>query len=471
MDTDHIDLHSLFKSIMEKRWLILITMLSIFTCAILYALLQPAEYQTSILLKINRKQPNVLGIANYLNTQPNLTNLQEDSLAVKMALIQSEFTLKPVIRALGLDVHIMPVKSFLMDFFHRKPPIIHIEKLEVASPYLDKPLQLIIDDNKHYRLYDSHNNLLLQGTEGRLAINKNLAAIDINKIDAPKGSHFIVKKNQENDILKKIRSNLVITDLSNSTDNIENKAALVRLSLIGRDPIMTTHILNQIAKVTEQQDIQLKILDAKKTLAFLNQELPLIKSSLQEAEAKLNAYRSKYGRIDIKFQTDTLINHLSEINKQLEENQLKKIELSQKYTNNHPFIIAINQQINALQKSHEDLTYQLKKFPASEQEGLDLKREVMVRNNLYMILLNQIHQLQAMQVSMMSDIEVLSYPSIPYVLRPLKLSVIAIFGLLIGFLLGCLIALVWQIFSGKRVAASIHAVNPATLEVVSQNVN
>jgi len=454
MDHDYVDLRALFQSVMEKKKFVVITTLLVFLLVMMYAISQPVKYQTSILLKINHKL--------------SVNNLTEDPLAVKIALIQSEFILRPVIKALGLDISITP-----LNYFHKKKlNLINISQLEVPTKLLNKKLQLVIDDNRHYRLFDPRGRLLIQGTKNQLISNHDATLINIDNINAPSGSHFILKKNLEVDVLKSIRSHLTITDLSGSAENTVDKVALLRLSLTGRDPIAITNILTQIAKITEQQDKQLKIVEAKKTLAFLNQELPIIKLSLKEAEEKLNAYRSKYGKIDIKFQTDNLLNHLSELNKQLEIVRLKKIDLLQKFTSNHPFVIALNQEISELEKSRSELTDQLKKLPSSEQEALNLKREVSVRNSLYMNILNQIHQLEVMETGIMSDTQVLSYPSTPYAIQPMKLHIVGIFGLLIGFILGCAGVLIGRIISHKMIASAPRSnQNPAVLEVVSQHVN
>lgn len=446
LDADYVDLRMLFQSIIEKKWFILTVGFIIFTLAITYAFVKPTKYQASILLKVQHTQHNVLGTIANPNQQLGLANISEEPLAVQMALIQSEFILRPVIKSLGLDISISPYKHSFFDFlFKQHAGQISISELDIPTKYLKKPLHLVIDAHKHYRLFNQHGDILIQGNEGYLASNKDSVAIKIDKINSPAGSEFTLIKDQEFDILGKIRANLNIADLSGSSENNSNKVAILRVSLIGNDPVQITNILDQIAITTQQQNMKLKALDAEKTLEFLNKQLPVIQESLKKAETRLNEYRSTNGRIDIKFQTQYLLNHLSEINKQLEKLRLQKINLLQKFTSNHPFVISLSQEINESEKNRHELMNQLNNLPASEQEALNLTREVNVKNNLYMILLNQIHQLEVIKKGIMSDIQILAPASTPYMLQSMKPTVIGFFGLFVGLILGCMGVLGWRI--------------------------
>jgi tyrosine-protein kinase Etk/Wzc len=171
---------------------------------------------------------------------------------------------------------------------------------------------------------------------------------------------------------------------------------------------------------------------------------------LKQAEGKLNAYRSSNGRIDARFQTEYLYTQMSDINRQIDNLKLKKVNLLQKFTENHPFVIATNLELNELTRRRADLLNQLKKIPESEQSALNLKREVEVKNNLYMLLLNQIHQLEVIKSGIISDVQIISYATTPYKLQSTRLPIIGIFALVIGAILGCIGVLGWKMFFKNR---------------------
>lgn len=444
LDANYVDLRSIFQGLIEYKWLILTSSLMIFMLAMIYASMKPTRYQASILFKIQHKQQNALG--TIANQQASLANALGEPLAVQIALIQSEFILRPVIKSLGLDTSITPYRHSLLDYiFGKNISKINISELQVPIEYLKKPLRLVIDDKKYYRLYDQNGRLLIQGNEGKLAGRDDFIAIKIDKINAPVGSQFTLTKEQEFDVIGKIHANLRITDLSGSSENATNKVAILRVSLIGNDPILITNILNQIATITQQQNIKLKAIEAEKNLRILNQQLFSIKKSLEEAETKLNDYRSTTGSLDIQSQIKYLLNHLDDINKKLEVLRLKKSDLLQKYTQNHPTVIDLTRELKELEKYRNQLDKRLKKLPFSEQIIANLKRELTVKNNLYIFLLNQIHQLEIIKGGAISDVQILSKATTPYKLQETKPIVVGFFGLFIGLILGSIGAFGWRI--------------------------
>ncbi|HEX4044318.1 MAG TPA: Wzz/FepE/Etk N-terminal domain-containing protein [Gammaproteobacteria bacterium] len=359
-DTDDVDLRLLFQTLIEKKWIILTIGIIVFISAMTYALLKPAKYQASILLKIQHKQQSAFG--GIANLNPQLINMLEEPIAVQVALIQSEFILAPVIRSLSLT--------------------------------------------------------------------------------APQ---MISKNTQESDIINQLRANLTVTDLSGSENN--NKVAILRISLRGTDPEMVTKTLNEIATITQQQNIKLKALEAEKTLKFLKQQLPTIQKNLEEAETKSNQLRSMSGRIDTKFQTQNLLSHIADINKQIESIHLKKMNMLHSYTFHHPYIIALSQEVSELEKNRSLLLQQLKQLPSSDQEALDLVREVNIKSNMYISILNQIRQLEIFKSGIMSDIQILTAVTKPYVFHPLKLSLISFFSLFVGLVLGSMGVLTWRLIT------------------------
>jgi uncharacterized protein involved in exopolysaccharide biosynthesis len=263
---------------------------------------------------------------------------------------------------------------------------------------------------------------------------------------------LISKNEQETDVINKLRANLTVTDLSASESN--NKVAILRVSLRGTNPDLITKTLNQIAATTQQQNIKLKALEAEKTLRFLKQQLPSIQKNLEEAEEKSNQLRSTSGRVDTKFQTQHLLNHIADINKQMERIHLKKMNMLHSYTPRHPYVIALTQEVKELEKTRLDLLTQLKKLPSSDQAALDLIREVNIKNNMYMNVLNQIRQLEIFKSGIMSDIQILTQVTQPSTFRSLKLNMVGFFSLFVGLILGSISVLLWRLVSTSKHVSS-----------------
>jgi len=405
LEVNYVDLQLLLANLLAKKWLILGMGLMTVCLATVYSLVKPTKYQATVLLQIHHKQENSLGSMNEALQQA--TTAAEEPISMQMALIRSKFILGPVIKALGLDIQILPQKKFFFGLFKQPENELQISELQVPPRFLKKPLLLLVDQPDHYRLYAA-KKLVLEGNSGELIAANNLFALKIAKLSAPPGARFILRKLPESEVINQLRSHLIISDLSGTEGSSLNKVGILQLLLSGTNAQKTIDIINKIALITELKDRERKSLEAKKTLEFLYQQLPIIQASLKEAEEKLNSYRSTSGKIDIKLQTQYLFTHLSEVDKQLELIRFKKIDMAQQYTAHHPFLITLNQKQIELQKQHDAIIEQIKNLPATDQIAANLSRDVDVKNNLYMALLHKIHEQQVITAGIVSDIGILA---------------------------------------------------------------
>lgn len=245
-------------------------------------------------------------------------------------------------------------------------------------------------------------------------------------------------------LINKLRNNLLITDL-NTQNEINSKVALIRVSLIDNNPTNVTKVLNIILDVMKQENVRFKTRTAENKLSFLNKQLAIIKSALLEAQEKLNRYQAQSGRVDTQLQTQYLLSHLAEINKEIEKKRLEEIDILQQYTVHHPAYISLKREQAALQKKRNQLMDQLKTLPDLDQVNSSLKQDVKVKNNLYMLLLNQIYQYQVLQTGILSDIEVLSPVTQAEIIPRPRMIVIMFFSIFVGVMLSAMAVLAWNI--------------------------
>lgn len=253
----------------------------------------------------------------------------------------------------------------------------------------------------------------------------------------------------ESAVLHKMQTRLSILDLSNSTENNANKAGIIQISYIGEDPLVTSNVLNEIARILQQKNREYKILEIEKKLAFLKQELPLINLSLHETETQLNRYKFNTGKMNIPLQTHYLMSRLSDLDKQLQELRFKRSDLLQQYTARYPLIEALSQKIADLEKERLQTYNELKKLPAEDQFAETLIRDMHIKNKLYLAVLNQIHELEVAKAGVISDIHVLVCATPPDLPLSSHRGLIAVFGLLAGFILASLAIMAQNIFSRR----------------------
>ncbi len=443
-DIEGIDLRELLHNLIEQKWLVMTIVFITLVFGFIYVVKKTPVYKADVLIQVDSKQGN-LGVLGNLSQEFNLSSSAEDS-SIQTALIQSRFILDPVVESLGLNITGMPYQLPIIGKFFPRKENIQVSQLEVPLAYYNKKLQLVVDKSNHFNLYDEDHQFLLKGNIGALVTNKNHTfALRVDDIQAKPDAKFILIRHSTHSVVDKIASELNIVDTGVQKSGGQ-KTGVLQISLVDADPAKLVKILNKIANVLQEKNIEKKSLEAAKTLEFLKQQVPLIRSDLERADAKLNTYRAKTGKIDIKIQTEDLLHQLAELDKQIQELHLNKVDMTQQYTADHPFMIAVNNKIAALEKNRNKLEKDLAVLPASDQIAINLMRDVEVKNDLYLGLLHKIQELQVAKASTVSDVRILSLATIPDTPLSKKGKIVLIGCLIVGFMLASLIVSARKMF-------------------------
>lgn len=440
-----LDLAKILHYLWEQKWLVIGVTSLIFCLGVFWASRQVPQYQTDVLLQIQgKKQSNSMigGISKKLD----LASSGDNSAVTHSVLIQSRFILEPVINALGLDIEVLPYHSMLMHWlFPKRNEItpITVGLFEVPGNMINQSYQLIFDKKDHVQLFDPNQQLILQGPVGLLLSDKNhQIQLKINAAQVEAKRRFTLIKHADEDITKSLLKRLKIKDLG-AKENTD----VLQLSLQGSNPTQMIHILNAIAYEARDRDTQKKSHEASKALKFLYKQLPLVKKSLDRAETDLNLYRATSGKIDIKLQSQSLLAQLEELDKQLSTLKVNKIDMLQRYTPSHPYLIAHTHQIHELEKKHIELENRLKKLPASDQIAVNLMRDVEVKNSLYLILLSKIQELEFIKAGTVSNVRILAPAKLPNQALPNQHRIIYGGSFLLGLALSFLILFMKKLLS------------------------
>ncbi len=454
---DEIDLHNLIQPIKAEKWVVLTAIITVFLLSVAYAILKPPVYQANVVLEVQDDQDSLNRISS---TILPINSNESSSVNKQIALIKSRFVIEPVIKNLALDIRVHPRYFPIIgewyarhhDQYLANSPLglsqfawggetLKISQLEVVANQENKRLILIAKENNNYVLEDENHHILLRGIVGKIADNLNPnkpITLKVDQLIARPGTEFYVTKIPTEDVINQLSSQLIITDLGANADT-GDKTGILQVSFTNTDPVKAVNILSAIATTAVQRNMDYKSLEAEKTLDFLNQQLPIIKDSLNAAEFKLNHYLAKRGALDLSTATRLLLTQISSDEAQLAQLNILKAQRLEQYTPDHPFIIALNQEMIALQNEIDSLKLRASKLPAADQEATNLSRDVQVKSQLYLLLLNKIQELQVTKAGTISDVRILSSAELPETPIPLAKSVIMACGFLLGLILGCVI--------------------------------
>jgi len=109
----------------------------------------------------------------------------------------------------------------------------------------------------------------------------------------------------------------------------------------------------------------------------------------------------------------------------------------QRFTSNHPSVVALDRQIAEVQKSKEELNRALKTLPDTELKSVQLMRDVQVANDMYVLLLNKSQELKIVKSGTVGNVRIVD-DAVVDVSRPVwpQTRIILFVGMVIGGLMG-----------------------------------
>lgn len=446
---DTIDLAALAHDLWGYKWLLLMGTVIGLTFGIFYGLRQAPQYQSNVLLQIESKQ----GLGSGGGAQQLLLGGGGgDSAATQIALISSRFILEPVVQQLGLGIRVSQKATTVGEFLfpRRHKHDIQVLKFDTPATEANQSYQLLVDKPGYVSLYNHDKQLLLSGPIGKeLSAPEHGITLQTQSAETlPVGATFRLTKQPDARVAKNLAASLRVDELGGK-NRFGPSTGVLEVTLKGPNKEEVVRILNTLAETTRAKSVQKKAEEASQTLDFLYHQLPITKSLLEKAEFALNQYRAKSGKIDIKMQSQFLLEQLAELDKKLEGLNLKAIEMKLQYKETHPLWAVLMSQIDGVKTRRIELEQTLKKLPAADQVAVNLMRDVEVKQELYMLLLNKIQELEVVKAGTVSGVQILSYPLLPDTALPSKRLFLAMGSSMVGFMLSAMFVFTRKMFFAR----------------------
>lgn len=429
-DEENIDLTELLPLFKTHRFFILGLVLLGILIAIIYAARIPQQYESNALIQVENSSNEMQGVLQSLSISGSATSSQAMSSIVESSLLKSRFILQPTVESLGLNVRAepqyFPILGTIFARHHKGSTVaapilglnnyawggekIVVQKFVVPANFWDRSFKIVAAKKGTYKLYDSNDNLILTGIVGRTTKATTNSIIPeltilVSDLKANEGMIFNVQISSAINTANQISNNIKIDDLGGRQ---QNNTGVLQVSLKGTNAGLIPTILNTIVYYEIQKNISKKTAETQKTLDFLNQQSDLLKNELNKAESRLSAYKVKSGALGVTVTGQALLGQMIDISKSIEALKLKRAELLQDFTEQHPYIITLNKEQEKLQQQLARLEKKASTLPKAEQETIGLEREVRVKDQLYLLMLSKIQQLQIAEAGTISDVRILA---------------------------------------------------------------
>ncbi|EMN0516035.1 polysaccharide biosynthesis tyrosine autokinase [Escherichia coli] len=454
-DDEGLDLGRLLGEVIDHRKLI-VSVTSLFTLlALLYAIFATPIYQADALIQVEQKQANAI----LSNLSQMLPNSQPQS-APEITLLGSRMILGKTVDDLNLQIR---AKQDYFPVFGRglarllgeKPNNISISRLYIKNSEGDEvpEIKLTVLDERNYKL--DVGDLVLKGKTGSL-LEKDGIALLVDKIEATPGTTFSIKYVSRLKAISDLQEALEVADQGKNT-------GMLGISLTGDNPVLIEKIVDSISNNYLAQNIARQAAQDAKSLDFLNEQLPQVRSDLDLAEDKLNKYRQQNDSVDLSLEAKSVLDQIVNVDNQLNELTFRESEISQLYTKEHPTYKALLEKRKTLQDEKAKLNKRVANMPGTQQEILRLSRDVESGRAVYMQLLNRQQELSISKSSAIGNVSIIDNAVTE--IKPVKPKKILI--VLIGIVFGGIVSIglvLLRVFLRKGIES------PEQLEEVGCNV-
>ena len=361
-------------------------------------------YRADAMLEIETKQNQILTeINNMLSNEPAPSEAEVE-------LVQSRLVLGKTVEDLQLDQEIkatyFPIfGNMVHNLSSSDDPMLKIGAFTVSEDWINKPFKLTVKDSKTY-LLTLPDGTTKEGHVGAPLKINNETVLKVDRILAEADQDFELTKFSKLSAIENLKNKLSVISKGKTSP-------IINLSYTDTDPKKTSTILNSIADNYVSQNRERDVQVASSGLAFISEELPRLKETLQDAENKLNAYRERSGSLDIPLESKGALESLTSIETQITLLKTEEAGLAELYTPEHPSYKAVLDKLAVLERAKSKINQQIAGLPNTQQEVIRLTRDVETNQATYVQLLAKQQELNIMKASAQGNVRIVDYAYVP----------------------------------------------------------
>ena len=435
---DEIDIGRLVGTVIEAKWWVAGITALFAAAAIVYAIFATPIYSADALVRIEQNQGSALvqDISNALTSKPPASEAE-------IQMITSRLVLGKTVDDLDLDIAVskntFPILGAGWDrLMGRQNQTVKVTTFERPVSMADSTFTLDVLSPTTFR-FSNDSGFSVDGKVGE-PVNKGGVSLMVAGIAADEGASFTVTKYSTLGMINTLQNSLSVTEDGKDS-------GVLTLTMVGEDKDQIREILNSIARNYVAQNVARKSEEAAKSLEFLEVQLPQVRSQLDIAENKRNAYRQQKDSVDLPLEAKSVLDSMVNIDAQLNELTFREAEISKLYTKIHPAYRTLLEKRRALEEEKAKLSQRVTAMPKTQQEIVRLTRDVESGQQVYMQLLNKQQELKITKASTVGDVRIVD-PAItqPGVVKPKK-ALIVLGSIILGLMLSIVGVLLRSLFN------------------------
>ncbi|MCF2857421.1 polysaccharide biosynthesis tyrosine autokinase [Pseudoalteromonas sp. SMS1] len=448
-----IDLMALFGALLDRKIFILFVTTLFMIIGVAVATFSTPIYQATSMIQVEEKGGSVPGF-------DELGGMFESTSAAvtEIELLKSRSIIGEAVDSLKLNIVAKP-KLFPVignRAFRQYTPVqegdlaepsfgassyawggekIEVFKFDVPRNAIGSNFKLVALENNRFELFNGNDESILKGKVGE-EISRGTFKLTLKTLIARPGTEFVLTKRDRLNTILALQAAIGASEKGKDSGIIN-----LRLQSEGAEYAQT--VLNKVASIYVRRNVERNSAEAQKSLEFLEYQLPQVKKQLEAAEQRFNDYQVKQQSVDISLETEGVLKQLVKLETQLQELELKKLEVGRKFKQSHPSYQAAVEQISVVQDQKRRLAAQVQVLPETQQELLRLTRDVEVNNEIYTLLLAKTQELDIVRAGTVGNVRVIDLAEVntSQPVKPKK-ALIVIITTLLGSLLAIAIVLI-----------------------------
>ncbi|WP_201615683.1 polysaccharide biosynthesis tyrosine autokinase [Psychrobacter urativorans] len=446
-DNNEIDLSALFWLLLRGWKVIIIFALLGLALGLLYSRYVNPTFKADGLVQIDEKSKGIEALGENIS---DLIGSEVSKAQTETELIKSRMVLEPVVNLLHLGIRISDPTVGYVDrlsssrihtqvntpegvILETEEGQVRVSQFNVSQEYSNTPFTLV-RSNTGFVLSNDFDDF-----KGQLNQPHQFRGVDgiiqITVEDLPNREHPIsITKQSLQTTTDDINAALTVIEKG-------QKTGIIELSLIGHNQQQVTLVLNQIIQSYVDQNKSRGSEETTKTLEFMETQIPSLREKLEDSEAIFNKFREENGTIDVSKESELLLTENSKLDEQLSELKLKRADLTTYYTEEHPLVIQINDQLKVLNNRKQEIDNTITGLPKIQREFLKLSEDTGINREVYLTMLKNYEQLKIVKAGQIGFARIIDLPISTYRTIAPKKMLIMLLALLLGTMLGTILVL------------------------------
>lgn len=431
---DEIDLRQLFGTLIDGKWWIIAATSVAMVLGVCVALLSSPVYRADALIQIEEKSGGVSALTGELGD----IFASEGSAVTEIEILKSRMVIGRTVTELGLTNVAKPVYFPIigrgLNRLFGVPKSIELSNFGVSEEWLDETFTLELTGSESFVVMGPEGNQVAQGQVGELISDDGITLL-VDSVRGVEGDTYSLRKAPWLDIVSDLQKQLSVSERGKNS-------GILSLALEGENPRSVEQILDSIARNYESQNIAREAAQAEKSLDFLQDQLPDIRTRLETAENSLNDYRQQRESVDLTREAQALLDTIVELESRINDLNLQEAEISQRFTEQHPAYKTLIENRRTLLRQREELDARIRDLPETQREILSRSRELEVNQEVYTTLLNRVQELTVVKAGTVGFVRILDQAQTA--IKPIKPKkpLIVVLATMLGGMIGVAFVLV-----------------------------